>query len=38
MTTQRNGFGENSCAADEQACVFGSLEFNKTLCFKDFHD
>ena len=24
MTTQRSGFGQNSCAADKQACVFGS--------------
>ena len=23
MTTQRSGFGQNSCAADKQACVFG---------------
>ena len=29
MTTQRNGFGQNSCAADQQACVFGSCECNK---------
>ena len=31
MTTPRSGFGQNSCAADEQvqACVFGSYEFNK---------
>ena len=28
MTTQRSGFGQNSCAADEQAYVFGSCEFN----------
>ena len=32
MTTQRNGFGQNSCAADQQVYVFGSCE-----C-KDFHD
>ena len=31
MTTQRNGFGQNSCAADQQACVLGSFEFNKTV-------
>ena len=31
MTTQRSGFGQNSCAADEQACVFGSFEFNNTV-------
>ena len=37
MNTQRNGFGQNSCAADQQACVFGSCECNKH-CFKDFHD
>ena len=37
MTTQRNGFEQNSCAADQQACVFGSCECNKH-CFKDFHD
>ena len=24
MTTQRSGFGQNSCAADKQVCVFGS--------------
>ena len=29
MTTQRNGFGQNSSAADQQACVFGSCECNK---------
>ena len=29
MTTQRNGFGQNFCAADQQACVFGSCECNK---------
>ena len=37
MTTQRNGFGQNSCAADQQACVFGSCECNKhsvlKICF-----
>ena len=27
MTTQRSGFRQNPCAADEQACVFGSFEF-----------
>ena len=36
MTTQRNGFGQNSCAADEQACVFGSFEFNKHSVLKIF--
>ena len=29
MTTQRDRFGQNSCAADEQACVFSSFESNK---------
>ena len=29
MTAQRSGFGQNPCAAEEQACVFGSCEFNK---------
>ena len=29
MTTQRNGFGQNSSAADQQAYVFGSCEYNK---------
>ena len=24
MTTQRTGFGQNSCAADKHACVFDS--------------
>ena len=37
MTIQRNGFGQNSCAANEQACVFGSCE-RKKHCFKYFHD
>ena len=36
MTTQRSGFGQNSCAADEQACVFGSFEFNKHSVLKIF--
>ena len=36
MTTQRNGFGRNSCAADEQACVFGSCEFKKHSVLKIF--
>ena len=31
MTTQRNGFGQNSCAADQQVCVFGSCECKNTL-------
>ena len=29
MTTQRRGFGQNSCAVDEQARVSGSCEFNE---------
>ena len=36
MTTQRNGFGQNSCAADQQACVFGSCECNKHFVLKIF--
>ena len=36
MTTQRNGFGQNSCAADQQACVFGSCECNKHSVSKIF--
>ena len=38
VTTQRSGFGQNSCVADEQACVSGSFEFNKHSVFKDFYD
>ena len=34
MTTQRSGFGQNSCVADEQACVFGSCAFNKHFVLK----
>ena len=34
MTTQRNGSGQNSCAADQQACVFGSCECNKHSVLK----
>ena len=30
-TTQRSGFGQNSCAADEQACVFGGRAFKGQL-------
>ena len=37
MTIQRNGFGQNFCVADEQACVFGSFEFNKHSVL-NFHD
>ena len=36
MTTQRNGFGQNSCAADHQARVFGSCECNKHSVLKIF--
>ena len=36
MTTQRNGFGQHSCAADQQACVFGSCECNKHSVSKIF--
>ena len=36
MTTQRNRFGQNSCAADQQACVFGSCECNKHSVSKIF--
>ena len=36
MTTQRSRFGQTSCAADEQACVFGSFEFNKHSVLKIF--
>ena len=35
MTIQRIGFGQNSCAANEQACVFGSFEFNKHSILND---
>ena len=34
--TQRSGFGQNSCVADKQACVFGSSEFNKQTVLKIF--
>ena len=36
MTTQRRGSGQNSCDADEQACVFGSCAFNKHSVLKIF--
>ena len=36
VTTQRNGFGQNSCAADQQARVFGSSECNKHSVSKIF--
>ena len=31
LTTERSGFRQNSCAVDEQACVFGSCAFNTVL-------
>ena len=34
MITPRNGFGQN--AGNEQACVFGSFEFNKHSVLKIF--
>ena len=37
ITTQRSGFGQNVCVADEQACVFGRCTFSKHSV-KDFHD
>ena len=36
LTTQRSGFRQNSCAVDEQACVFGSWAFNKHSVLKIF--
>ena len=36
MSTQRSGLGQDSCAADEQACVFGSCELNKHSVLKMF--
>ena len=36
MTTQINGFGKNSCAADQQACVFGSCKCDKHSVLKIF--
>ena len=36
LTTKRNGFGQNSCAADQQACVFGSCECNEHSVLKMF--
>ena len=36
MITQRNGFGQNSCADNEQACVFGNFELNKHSVLKIF--
>ena len=36
MTTQGSRFGKSSCAADEQACVFGNCELNKHAVLKIF--
>ena len=36
MITQRSRFGQNSCVADEQACVFGSCAFNEHSVLKIF--
>ena len=36
LTTQRSGFRQNSCAVDEQACVFGSCALNKHSVLKIF--
>ena len=36
ITTKRSGFGQKSCAADEQVCVFGSCEFEKHFVLKIF--
>ena len=36
LTTQRTGFRQNSCAVDEQACVFGSRTFNGHSVLKTF--
>ena len=36
MNTQRSGFRQNFCVADEQACVFGSFEFTKHSVLKIF--
>ena len=36
LTTQRSGFRQNSCAVDEQACMFGSCAFNKHSVLKIF--
>ena len=37
LTAQRSGFRQNSCAVDEQACVFGSCAlFNKHSVLKIF--
>ena len=36
LTTQRSRFRQNSCAVDEQACVFGSCAFKKHSVLKIF--
>ena len=36
LTAQRRGFRQNSSAADEQVCVFGSCAFNKHSVLKIF--
>ena len=36
LNTQRSGFRENSCTADEQVCVFGSCALNKHSVLKIF--
>ena len=36
MTSQRNGFGQNSCAVDEQTSVFNSCECNEHSVLKTF--
>ena len=36
LTTQRSGFRQNSCAVDEQACLFGSCAFNEHSVLKIF--
>ena len=36
MTTQKSGFGQNSCAAAEKACVFDSCAYNKHSVLKIF--
>ena len=36
ITTQRSRFGRNSCAADEQACVFDICRLNEHSVLKTF--
>ena len=36
LTIQKSRFRQNSCAVDEQACVFGSCAFNKHSVLKMF--